>query len=142
MRQQSKHQGWCLYKRDPRAGAYSCINPAAGELIQFAQISRDKATTLEIEKSLRELLLEINRTQEAKSLQLGLRLHDHLGRSLALTKSNGTASAPPLEEHIQQIRGHLGLVYPTAVMMGNPELNLRRLQARCVRLSPERAEDR
>jgi hypothetical protein len=59
MRQQSKHQGWRLYEHDPTAKADSWINPAAGELIQFAQLSRDRATTLEIEKSLRELLLKI-----------------------------------------------------------------------------------
>jgi uncharacterized FlaG/YvyC family protein len=122
MRLQSEHQGWYLYKRDSTRKTSACVQSNAGKLIQFAQLSRDTAATLQIEKSLHETSLRINKMQEAARLQLGLRLHDSLGRSLVLINSNGTASAPSLDEHVRQIRTHIGLVYPANTTMANLEL--------------------
>jgi hypothetical protein len=122
MREKSRYQGWRLYKRDLLAKADACVNPAFGELIQFAQLSRDITATLEIEKSSRELLLKINKTQDARRLQLGLRLHDRLSHSLTLMQSSRSASVPPLDD-VQQIRTLLKQVYPAGTGMKNPELN-------------------
>jgi hypothetical protein len=121
MRQQSKHQGWRLYKSDLLPKVDPCVSPACGELIQFAQLSREKAATLEIQKSLHELLIKINKTQDAKRLQLGLRLHDRLSRSLAMIQLDRSPSLPPLEEHVQQIRTLLMLVYPISTGVESPE---------------------
>lgn len=114
MRQQSEHQGWYLHKRDSTRKADACVQSNTGKLIQFAQLSRDTAAVLQIEKSLHETSLKINQMQESARLQLGLRLHDRLGRSLALIKSNGTACASPLEGRVPQIHAHFS-------RMGNPK---------------------
>jgi hypothetical protein len=90
MRQQSEHQGGYLYKQESTRKTDARFPSNAGKLIQFAQVSRDNAAALQIEKSLHETSLRINKMQEAARLQLGLRLHESLGRSLALIKSNGS----------------------------------------------------
>jgi hypothetical protein len=82
-------QGWSRSKRGSTAksnGEVASPDHKSGELIQFTQLSRDVTKKIEIEKSLRELSLKINRTQEAERLQIDVRLHGVLVRSLALMK--------------------------------------------------------
>jgi hypothetical protein len=122
MEQHSKHPGWHVDRQGSTGKNGACVKLNAGKLIQFAQLSRDTAAALQIEKSLHETSLKINKVQEAARLQLGMRLHHRLDRSLALIKSNGTDSASSLEVHVQQIRTHLSQVYPTALMMEIPKL--------------------
>ncbi len=61
------------------------VNRKSGELIRFAQLSRDAAANIEREKILREMSLKINQSQEAERLQTTLRLHSVIVRSLDLT---------------------------------------------------------
>jgi hypothetical protein len=71
--------------RRSRTVAASAKHHARG-LIRVAQIDRDAAEKIKIEKSLLELSLQINRTQQAERLQIGMRLQLILTRSLALEK--------------------------------------------------------
>jgi len=148
MEEQSKHRGWLLYRQIPNADSSAnrasvnrgsinpgSINPACGKLIQFADLSRDTAAALEIEKCLREVSLKINKTQEAQRLELGIRLHDQLGRSLGLINSNRTAFVSFPEEHVRQIRAHLSLVYPTAVRVESSQLRSAPLAGRSTALA-------
>lgn len=65
-----------------------------GQLIHFADLARDANAQTEIEKSLREVALQINQTQQAERLQINARLHDVLDRSLALLKPDPAKLEP------------------------------------------------
>jgi hypothetical protein len=92
MKRRFEDQGWSLSKRDSTTAsnkkATSVVNHERGELIQFAQLSRDTTAALELEKSLRKLSLKINAAQQAERLQINEMLHAALGRSLALMSAN------------------------------------------------------
>jgi len=76
-------------KRRNAPGSYE-----RGELIHFAQLSSDATAIIERERSLREMSLKINRSQEAERLQITQRLHSVMVRSLELTNLNAVASVP------------------------------------------------
>jgi hypothetical protein len=92
MKRRLEDQGWSLSKHDSTTAsngkATSVVHHERGELIQFAQLSRDTTVVLELKKSLRELSLKINAAQQAERLRINEMLHAALGRSLALMSAN------------------------------------------------------
>jgi hypothetical protein len=68
------------------------VNHKRGELIHFAQLSRNATARIEMEKSLREVSLKANKMQETERLQLARRLHGVVVRFLDLTNPREESS--------------------------------------------------
>jgi hypothetical protein len=89
MKREFDDQSWRAVKRGSARksnGKVASVKNGDGDLIHFATLARAATAQIEIEKSLRELTLQMNRTQQAEHLQIGMRLHDVLDRSIALKK--------------------------------------------------------
>lgn len=131
MRQQFEDQVTLSPERrsEPKLNGAEVEN-TRGELLHFAQLARQAAGQMEIEKSLREVALKINQARESERLLIGTRLHELLSRSLSAMTPNPNRSelpkvdrdnmagqvhdVPPAQEYACQVRALVNLVYPAA----------------------------
>jgi hypothetical protein len=96
-----------------------------GELIHFEEAARAAKRKIEIEKSLRERLLQLSRTQESERLRIGKGLQDILDLRLATGKAGSCTFLA--EGSMKQVRTLRSLIYPSRIyppMAGETKLKL------------------